>query len=349
MFDFLFDCSRLDFSRLADSFKGMHMEKNPYLQLTDDGIRQFMMQSDSFYPPDAVNLSVGEQRALYNEMSAHFRKPRPDNVRVENLSVANGSVDVPIRIYSPGGSAGLPVMLYLHGGGFVVGDLESHDDICAEIAERANVHVIAVDYRLAPEHRFPAAFEDCRAVLNSLEGLGVGFGFDVSRLVIGGDSAGGCLAAGLSIRARDEGGPEIAGQVLIYPGLGGDTSKGSYVSQASAPGLSATDIGFYSALYLGPPDDPGHQNKYALPLLETDYSRLPPAFLVAAHNDPLCDDCSDYAARLNDAGVAASVREEPLLVHAFLRARHISKPAAVSFSAIVQAIRKYTGVENRKG
>jgi acetyl esterase len=130
----------------------------------------------------------------------------------------------------------------------------------------------------------------------------------------------------------------IAGQVLIYPGLGGDSSKGSYLSQAEAPGLSARDLEFYRDIYLGPPESPHHHSKFANPLQETDYRGLPPAFLVAAHYDPLCDDCADYAQQLQQAGVAVQLREEPLLVHAFLRARHMSDPAGKSFDAIVTAI-----------
>ena len=220
-------------------------------------------------------------------------------------------------------------------GGFVVGGLDSHDDICAELADGSGLGVIAVDYRLAPEHRFPAAFDDCWAVLEALSRDA--FGFDPGRIVVAGDSAGGNLAAGLAMRARDLGGPHLAGQVLIYPGLGGDRTRGSYLEQAHAPGLTTADVQYYKSVYVGPPDDPNHQSKFASPLNETNYAGLPPAFLVAAHWDPLRDDCVAYAARLNAAGVAAHVRHEPLLVHAFLRARHMSPAAAASFAAIVEA------------
>jgi acetyl esterase len=131
--------------------------------------------------------------------------------------------------------------------------------------------------------------------------------------------------------------------VLIYPGLGGDRTRGSYVEQAHAPGLTTADVQYYKSIYVGAPDDPNHRSKFAAPLNETGYAGLPPAFLVAAHWDPLRDDCVDYAARLTAAGVAAHVRHEPLLVHAFLRARHMSPAAAASFAAIAEAARSLAG------
>lgn len=201
-----------------------------YPTVTDPGIREFLAESERLYPADAVNFSPAEQRAFYNAYCAHFRKSRPDGVKVEEFTVAA----VPCRRYvsrKPQATA----LLYLHGGGFVVGGLDSHDDICAELAAGANVGVVAVDYRLAPEHPFPAALDDCWAVLKAMTMHG-------ESVVVAGDSAGGNLAAALCLRARDEGGPIIKGQILIYPGLGGDVSQGSYLSQADAPGLTTADV-----------------------------------------------------------------------------------------------------------
>jgi acetyl esterase len=304
-----------------------------YTHLADPGIRDFMIAGERFYPPDAVSFTFAEQRQFYDRYCAHFRKPRPSAVTALDFAVGN----VACRLYKTNGTAVPPLLLYLHGGGFVLGSLDSHDDVCAEICDRADIAVIAVDYRLAPEHIFPAAFDDCFAVLKNVAERGEELGIDASKIIVGGDSAGGNLAAGLAIRARDEGGPKLTGQVLIYPGLGGDMSKGSYVSQANAPGLSRSDIDYYRRIYCGPDGSPGHESKYAAPLNETDYRNLPPAFLIAAGLDPLHDDCIDYASRLTAAGVPAFMRDEPLLVHAFLRARHMSDPARDSFRAIVDA------------
>ncbi len=295
-----------------------------YAGLKDPGIRAFMVAGERFYPEGAVNFTMAEQRQFYDLFCAHFWKPRPAGVEVRDFLVGA----IPCRLYQPGHSGTLPVMLYLHGGGFVLGGLESHDDVCAEISDRAKIAVVGVEYRLAPEHPFPAALDDAWAVLNYL-------GARHDRIVIGGDSAGGNLSAAIAIRARDEGGPEISGQVLIYPGLGGDLNSGSYVTQANAPGLATRDVIYYRDVYRGL----GH--KLAEPLRETNFVGLPPAFMVAAGLDPLSDDCEAYAAKLRGAGVAAVVRHEPLLVHAFLRARHMSGPARDSFSAIVDAARQF--------
>ncbi len=151
---------------------------------------------------------------------------------------------MPCRLYRSDATDGPPLLLYLHGGGFVLGGLESHDDVCAEICDGADVAVVAVAYRLAPEHPFPAAFEDCWQVLQYL-------GTRHAKIAVGGDSAGGNLAAALALKARDEGSPRLMGQVLIYPGLGGDMSTGSYVSQAKAPGLATSDVEYYRDIYEG--------------------------------------------------------------------------------------------------
>jgi acetyl esterase len=289
-----------------------------YPQILDSGIREFLIAGENFYPPDAVNFTMAEQRAFYDKYCAHFRKPRPAAIAVTDFKVAT----IPCRRYTPNSPAAK--LLYLHGGGYVLGGLESHDDICAELADSANVEVTAVEYRLAPEHPFPAAFDDCWAVLNH-----------IGPCIVGGDSAGGNLSAALCLKSRDVNGPKIMAQVLIYPGLDGDTTKGSYITQAHAPGLTTADTIFYRTTYAGSP------HKYAGPLNETDFSNLPPAFIVAACLDPLHDDATEYAAKLIAADGKANLREEPLLIHAYLRARHMSQPAAASFQAIIAAIKDF--------
>ena len=294
--------------------------ENKYAGLEDPGIRDFLIAGERFYPPDAVSFTMAEQRAFYDRYCAHFRKARPEAVRAEDVRLGG----VACRHYRRLGAEAAPVMIYFHGGGFVLGGLDSHDDVCAEICDGAAIQVIAVDYRLAPEHVFPAALEDGWAVLQAVAA-------EHGAIILGGDSAGGNLAAALALKSRDAKGPALRGQVLIYPGLGGDMTRGSYVRQADAPGLSARDVQYYRDIYKGG----GHP--YAEPLAAMDFAGLPPAFLVAAGLDPLHDDCFDYAARLQKAGVAAFVRDEPLLVHAFLRARHMSVPARQSFDAITAA------------
>jgi acetyl esterase len=289
-----------------------------YANLKDPGIREFLIAGEKFYPADAVNFTMEEQRAFYNKYCAHFMKPRTASVVVTDYKLGH----IPCRRYMP--KSPTAKMLYLHGGGYVLGGLDSHDDICAELAEAAQVEVTAVEYRLAPEHPFPAAFDDAYAVLNH-----------IGPCIVGGDSAGGNLTAALCLKSRDVNGPKITAQVLIYPGLDGDTTKGSYITQAYAPGLTTADAIYYRTVYAGSP------NKYAGALRETDFTNLPPAFIVAAGIDPLHDDATEYATKLIAAGGKAELREEPMLIHAYLRARHMSQPAAASFQAIIAAIRGF--------
>ena len=289
-----------------------------YPQLKDPGIVAFLEEGEKLYPADAVNFTMVQQRAFYDQYCQHFAGQRPKNVAVGDFNVG----EVKCRRYTPPSPIGK--LLYLHGGGFVVGGLESHDSICADLADQTLFEVTAVEYSLSPENPFPMAFDECWAVLQTL-----------GPCVVAGDSAGGNLAAALCLKARDQGSTQIKGQVLIYPGLGGDMTKGSYVTQAHAPGLSTQDTIYYRDTY------GGIGNKFAQPLVETNYAGLPPAFLVACAHDPLHDDCTAYAAKLDAADVQAKVREEPDLVHAFLRARYMSKAAAEGFKAIVAAVKAF--------
>lgn len=287
------------------------------------GILAFHARCEAFYPADAVDAPIGQQRLWYDALCAAFDRPSP-----EGLTRADGLVAARIKVrrYRPRNVSTPTLLLYIHGGGFVVGSLDSHDAICAELADAARAELVSVDYRLAPEHVWPAAFEDCMAVLAGL--------LDEGRpVVVVGDSAGGNLAAGIALKARDAGLSGIVGQALVYPALGGDLVSGSYAEMAHAPGLTTADVAWYRDVYGAPAADP-----YAYPLAATDLSGLPPAYLSAAFFDPLRDDARDYAARLSAAGVAAELREEPQMIHAWLRARHMSEGAQAGFAALCDAV-----------
>jgi acetyl esterase len=288
------------------------------------GIREFLAICDGFYPPDAVDAPIAQQRAWYDALCARFDQPLP-----EGLTFEDEMLFVPIRRYRPARMRSDVVLLYLHGGGFVVGSLDSHHAICAEIADHSGAELVSVDYRLAPEHVWPAQTDDCFGVLKQLIG-------QAKKVVVIGDSAGGNLAAGLTLRARDEDLSGVVGQVLIYPALGGDLRSGSYIEMAHAPGLSTADVAYYRAILKAPQDEP-----VAHPLLAADLSGLPPAFITVAHFDPLRDDGWHYAERLREAGVEVSIREEPQMVHAWLRARHMSEGARDGFSAVCAAVRGF--------
>ncbi len=301
------------------------------------GIWAFIEAGAQFYPADTTRMTLGEQRRCYANLCAHFHAGRPDAMQVSDLACPGPAGDIALRRYAPDNANGSCV-IYIHGGGFILGGLDSHDDICCGIAHDAGVTVIAVDYRLAPEHVFPAAFDDCVAATSWVFDNSARLEIDPGRIVLAGDSAGGNLAAATCLARRDRGHTMPVAQVLIYPALGGDKSRGSYLSRRTAPGLTTADMDYYEQAYLGSDAQANRSSKFYAPLLETDFDGLPPAFLVACEWDPLRDDCFDYAQCLHAAGITARVRHEPELVHASLRARHTSPAAAAMFKAITDAI-----------
>lgn len=293
----------------------------------ENGILEFLRLCDSFYPPDAVDASIEQQREWYDALCAQFDRPLPEGMVTEDALIAT----IPTRRYRPSDVQTETKLLYLHGGGNVVGSLSSHHAICAEISEAAGAELISVDYRLAPEHVWPTQSNDCFAVLKLLLGEG-------KKIVLIGDSAGGNLAAGLTIRARDEGLSGIVGQALIYPSLGGDLVSGSYQEMAEAPGLTTADTVYYRSILKAPADEP-----VAHPLLSKSFAGLPPAYITVARFDPLRDDGRIYAGRLAAEGIEVWFHEEPQMVHAWLRARHMSEGAANGFRALCIAVSRFAG------
>lgn len=317
-----------------------NLQDDPRNGPDEPGILAFMETGSQFYLADSEQINVDRQRRCYDNLCAHFHAGRPVGMTVRDLICPGPVGDTALRQYVPesvnrGGCA-----VYMHGGGFILGGLDSHDDICCGIAQDADVMVIAVDYRLAPENHFPAAFDDCVTATRWVFDNSAMLGVDPHRILLAGDSAGGNLAAATCLARRDLGQKMPAGQVLIYPTFGGDKTRGSYVSRRDAPGLTTTDMVEYEQLYLGADAEQNRTSKFYAPLQETNFDGLPPAFLVACEWDPLRDDSFDYANRLRSAGVAAEVRHEPELIHACLRARRTSPAANAMFHAIVSAISK---------
>jgi len=251
-----------------------------------------------------------------------FRTPHPAGLTVQDAPVAG----VATRRYTPQGQGAVKV-IYFHGGGFVLGGLDSHDGVCAEIAAGTGLETVAVDYRLAPVHRHPAQFDDALAVARA-EGA-------TAPVVLVGDSAGGNLAAAVAHALR---GSDVAvkGQVLVYPGLGGPRGA-SHVTHAEAPMLTAWEVDTYGGVRFEgerrPEGDPT-----AEPLVDADMTGLPPTLAIAAECDPLADDATRYAALLRAAGGEAEAVVEPGLVHGYLRARHMSAKAAASFARVLATI-----------
>ncbi|OWU86537.1 hypothetical protein ATO6_07045 [Oceanicola sp. 22II-s10i] len=293
-----------------------------YDSLIDPEVRAFIRRTEASCPPDATGLTIEDNRRLYDAMCTVFRHPRPAGLTIIDAPVGG----VPCRRYDPP-SPGPAVVIYAHGGGHVLGGLDSHDDICAEIADRTGLGVIAVDYRLAPEHPHPAQIDDMLAVVQATA--------PEAPLILAGDSAGGNLASAAAhlLRGSDV---RLKGMVLIYPGLGGPPGE-SHVTHAHAPMLSAQEVEDYGTIRFAggirPPDDPSFA-----PLADTDFSGLPPVFASAAECDPLASDVPRYCDKVRAAGGQAEAVTEPGLVHGHLRARHMSTRAAAAFDRIVAAI-----------
>ncbi len=301
-----------------------------YATLIDAETWAFIERTNAYYPPDTIDYTVEQQRAIYDRMCREFHAGYPENVTASNGAVETPTHAILIRIYRSSTPDDRAMVLYFHGGGFILGGLDSHDDVCAELCGRTGYEVVSVDYRLVPEHLHPAAFDD------AMSAFAWAAETYAQPIVLAGDSAGGNLAAAVAHHTR--GHPRAAiGQVLIYPGLGGDTARGSYVTHADAPMLTMRDLLYYKDIRSGGADvskDVSFQ-----PMRDPDFSSLPPTVIVTAECDPLSSDGAEYRDRVLAAGGKAVSFEEKGLVHGYLRARHAVGRARDSFTRIVEAVR----------
>ncbi|TIT61589.1 MAG: alpha/beta hydrolase [Mesorhizobium sp.] len=300
-----------------------------YAKLIDAETWAFIERTNSYYPPDTIDYTIARQRAIYDRMCREFFAGYPEGVTTETTVIATPARDVPIRIYRNATPDDAAMVVYIHGGGFILGGLDSHDDVCAELCGRTGHEVVSVDYRLAPEHLHPAAFDDA---MSAFEWAARTYDRPV---VLCGDSAGGNLCAAVAHATRGHVKKPI-GQVLIYPGLGGDRLRGSYVRHAEAPMLTVRDLEFYKHIRTGGVDQTGDIT--LSPLADADFANLPPTVLITAECDPLSSDGEAYRDRIVAAGGRATWFEEPGLVHGYLRARHSVGRARASFTRIVDAV-----------
>lgn len=249
--------------------------------------------------PAFSSLSPEGARAFAKEMFPAPDEPTPVGDIME-LRITEDSI--PIRVYTPEGEGPYPTLVYFHGGGWVIGDLDTHDETCRVLSSEANCMVVSVDYRLAPEHKFPTPLQDCYAafewVIENAETMHI----DTDNVFVGGDSAGGNLAAAVALRARDTGGPSIARQVLIYPVTDHNFDTPSYRENGEGGMISEDDMRWFWNHYLRDNIDGGHP--YASPLQARSLEGLPPATVSTCGLDPLRDEGSAYAERLGEAGVS---------------------------------------------
>lgn len=264
----------------------------------------------------AVEGGVQEARRALRQLP---RRPLHTEMRVEDHRIDGPAGDIPIRVYWPDSDRDrpLPVTVFFHGGGFALGDLDTHDVTARQHAAGADTLVVSVDYRLAPEHPFPAAVEDVWTATRWIAENAGRFGADASSLAVAGDSAGGTLSAVVAQLARDEGGPELAFQLLWYPSVMWDTSLASFTENAEAPVLDVAAIAAFSDWYAGHLDRTDPPPTLA-PGRAADLSGLPPAYIAVAGHDPLRDDGIRYAELLSAAGVEVELHHAGSLVHGYL-------------------------------
>ena len=290
---------------------------------------------ETLEPPEARALFLAGREVLAPE------PPPVAEIRTLSAPAANGGA-IPLRLYHGAGTeaaASLPALVFFHGGGWVIGDLDSHDGICRHLANAARCAVVSVDYRLAPEHKFPAAVEDCLSATQWLAEAAAAHGIDGGRLAVGGDSAGGNLAAVVALFARDRGRPRLCGQALLYPAVDFAAGHESHTRYAEGYLLTRATMRWFSEHYLRGAGDVADWR--ASPLCAGDFSGLPPAYVLTAGFDPLCDEGAAYARRLEEHRVRVEHRHVPDQIHGFLMMGRIIRAAAPELDRVAAALREW--------
>lgn len=292
--------------------------------------------------PEWHTLSVESARRL--EADVFTPESLPPIPFVRDLAIPGRGGEIPLRVYRPrplGADSGeapdaLPVLVFSHGGGWVLGTLDSAGSICRELARRAGCVVVSVDYRLAPEHPFPAAVEDAYIALSWVASHAETVGGDPTRIAVGGTSAGGTLAAATALRARDADGPDVAHQLLCYPATDDAFDTDSYRENADGPLLTKADMEWFWAQYLRSPVDAA--NPYAVPMRAADVTDLSSATVVTGGFDPLRDDGFAYADRLAHGGADVTRIHAPRLPHGFLSLTDAVPRADEAMDAVAESL-----------
>jgi acetyl esterase len=286
--------------------------------------------------PPLQEQSVAQARRLHVEGAAELAGSPVEVAAIDDRTIPGPAGDLTVRVSTPHGEPPFPIVVWFHGGGWVVGTLDTYDTVCRALAAAVPAVVVAVDYRLAPEHRYPAAVEDAYAATLWASRNAAELGGAQQRLAVAGDSAGGNLAAVVALGARDRGGPAIGFQLLVYPitDVGMDTA--SYREHADGYHLTAAGMRWYWDHYLGGADGAAPD---ASPLRAAFLGALPPALVITAEHDVLRDEGEAYAARLRDAGVPAAVSRYPGMVHGFFRWRAVTPAADAGVQEAAAALR----------
>jgi acetyl esterase len=301
----------------------------------DPQARTLLDQLETLGAPPMSEQTPEEARAGFALLAA-IAGPAEEPVPTDDRSVPGPAGDIPVRIYRPRADEALPVVVYFHGGGFVIGDIATHDTTCQRLAAGVRAVVVSVDYRLAPEHHFPAAVVDCEAATAWVSAHASELGGDAARLAVAGDSAGGNLSAVVARRARDAGGPPIAFQLLVYPATDMTCALPSHAENGTGYLLDSDAIGWFLDNYLTGAD---RRQPDASPLFVDDLSGLPPAFVLTAEFDPLRDEGEAYAERMRQAGVPVETSRYDGMIHGFYGLDSIFDSAKKATAETVSALR----------
>ena len=280
--------------------------------------------------------TVAQARAFMESMRGLHGPPTAVPV-VRDMAIPGAAGTIPARFYRPIADGVLPLLAYFHGGGWVIGSLDTHDDVCRDLTAQSGCAVLSVDYRLAPEHRFPAAAEDCYAATRWAAANGATLGIDPARLAVGGDSAGGNLAAVTALMARDQHGPALRFQLLVYPVTCGRMDSPSMHENAEGYLLTRDAMIWFWDHYA--PARADRERPHASPLRAADLRGLPPALVISAEFDPLRDEGEAYAKRLKDAGVPVTLHRYDGQIHGFVTMGALIDRARAAVAEAATALR----------
>jgi acetyl esterase len=299
-------------------------------------IAQAMQQNPEYRPTH--QLTPQAARDGYRALPALLGPP-PDVASWQDRTIEGPASMLRIRVYSPPGAGPHPVLVYYHGGGWVIGDLDTHDRECRILCNDTPCVVVAVDYRLAPEHPYPAAVEDAWAALQWVSRHAAEIGADANNIAVGGDSAGGNLAAVLALRARDRNGPALRAQILVYPSVAGALLiYPSHEENANAPFLPLDSMRYFRGHYLGKIETT--TDPEIAPIHAASHASLPPALILTAEFDPLRDEGRAYAAKLKEAGVDVKLIEYPGMPHMFFQLSPVLEEGKAALHESAAALRQ---------
>lgn len=309
----------------------------------DPLLEAFLGQLAANPAPKAWEIPIEQARAAFDAL---FQLAGPKDVpigRIENLTMPGPGGEIALRNYTPvaAGSDALPTLIFFHGGGFVLGDLDSHDGLCRILANESGARVIAVNYRCAPEHKYPAAVEDAIAALNWIEANASKLGVDANSLAVGGESAGGALAAIVAQTAKEKGKPKLSFQLLMFPVTQIGSETVSLREFAEGYLLERAVLEWFYDCYL--PPDADKSDPRISPLNAKDLAGLPPAYVMLGGYDPLHDEGMEYAEKLRAAGVAVTVADYPDMVHVFIYFDSILPQAREAMIAAANALKAAFG------